>query len=179
MSTILSLRILFQDLDKRCDLSKEDPAMYKNILVAVDDSAKSRLAFQSAVETAVAFGSKLTICHIKKNTIIYTPIDPTGMLSTTHIFKQDFAQYMDEALEKYKEDALRANIKEIEIVQTYSSSPGLAIAEVIAPGYEVDLIVCGASNKSGFDRFLLGSVSLDIVKHAKCDVNVIRIGGSK
>ena len=40
--------------------------MYKNILVAVDDSAKSRLAFQSAVETAVAFGSKLTICHIKK-----------------------------------------------------------------------------------------------------------------
>ena len=66
MSTILSLRILFQDLDKRCDLSKEDPAMYKNILVAVDDSAKSRLAFQSAVETAVAFGSKLTICHIKK-----------------------------------------------------------------------------------------------------------------
>ena len=39
------------------------------------------------------------------------------MLSTTHIFKQDFAQYMDEELEKYKEDALRANIKEVEIVQ--------------------------------------------------------------
>ena len=153
--------------------------MYQNILVAVDDSAKSRLAFKSAVETAVAFDAKFTLCHIKKNTIIYTPIDPSGMLSTTNIFKQDFSSYMDEELEKYKEEAQKAGIKEVEIVQTYSSSPGLAIAEVIAPGYEADLIVCGASNKSGFDRFLLGSVSLDIVKHAKCDVNVIRNGGKK
>ena len=153
--------------------------MYHNILVAVDDSVKSKLAFKSAVETALAFNAKLTICHIKKNTIIYTPIDPTGMLATTHIFNQDLSSYMDEELEKYKEEAKKAGVKDIEVVQTYSSSPGLAIAEVIAPGYEVDLIVCGASNKSGFDRFLLGSVSLDIVKHAKCDVNVIRNGGSK
>ena len=153
--------------------------MYRNILVAVDDSVKSKLAFKSAVETALVFDAKLTICHIKKNTIIYTPIDPTGMLATTHIFNQDLSTYMDEELEKYKEEAKKAGVKEIEVVQTYSSSPGLAIAEVIAPGYEVDLIVCGASNKSGFDRFLLGSVSLDIVKHAKCDVNVIRNGGSK
>ncbi|MBQ1785188.1 MAG: universal stress protein, partial [Turicibacter sp.] len=150
--------------------------MYRNILVAVDDSVKSKLAFKSAVETALAFDAKLTICHIKKNTIIYTPIDPTGMLATTHIFNQDLSTYMDEELEKYKQEAKKASVKEIEVVQTYSSSPGLAIAEVIAPGYEVDLIVCGASNKSGFDRFLLGSVSLDIVKHAKCDVNVIRNG---
>ena len=153
--------------------------MYRNILVAVDDSVKTKLAFKSAVETALAFDAKLTICHIKKNTIIYTPIDPTGMLATTHIFNQDLSTYMDEELEKYKQEAKKASVKEIEVVQTYSSSPGLAIAEVIAPGYEVDLIVCGASNKSGFDRFLLGSVSLDIVKHAKCDVNVIRNGGSK
>ena len=148
--------------------------MYRNILVAVDDSEKSKLALNSAIHSAVVFNSKLTICHIKKNTIIYTPIDPTGMLSTTHIFKQDFSNYMDEELEKYKEMALNQGVKEVEIVQTYSSSPGLAIAEVIAPGYEVDLIVCGASNKSGFDRFLLGSVSFDIVKNAKCDVNIIR-----
>lgn len=153
--------------------------MYRNILVAVDDSVKSKLAFKSAIETALVSNAKLTICHIKKNTIIYTPIDPTGMLATTHIFNQDLSNYMDEELEKYKKEAKKAGVKEIEIVQTYSSSPGLAIAEVIAPGYEVDLIVCGASNKSGLDRFLLGSVSFDIVKHAKCDVNIIRNGGSK
>ncbi|MDE5977210.1 MAG: universal stress protein [Turicibacter sp.] len=153
--------------------------MYQNILVAVDDSVKSRIAFQSAVETAKVFNAKLTICHIKKNTIIYSPMDPTGILASTYIFKQDFSDHMDGELEKYKEEAHKAGIKEVEVVQTYSSSPGLAISEIIAPGYEVDLIVCGASNKSGFDRFLLGSVSLDIVKHATCDVNIIRNGGKK
>ncbi|HAX73580.1 MAG TPA: universal stress protein [Firmicutes bacterium] len=148
--------------------------MYRNILVAVDDSIKSKMAFDSAVHTAVSYKSKLTLCHIKKNTIIYTPIDPTGMLSTTHIFKQDVSEYMIEELENYKKLALQAGVPEVEIVHTFSSSPGLAIAEVIAPGYEIDLIICGASNKSGLDRFLLGSVSNDIVKHAKCDVKIIR-----
>ena len=47
--------------------------MYKNILVAVDDSAKSRLAFQSAVETAVAFGSKPNhLPYQKKYHYLYT-----------------------------------------------------------------------------------------------------------
>ena len=105
---------------------EEESMMYRNILVAVDDSEKSKTAFRSAVETARAFNAKLTICHIKKNTIIYTPIDPTGMLATTYIFKQDFSDYMDGVLDKFKEDATKEGIKEIEVVQTYSSSPGLA-----------------------------------------------------
>ncbi len=148
--------------------------MYTNILVAVDDSTKSKRALDSAIETALLHKAKLTICHIKKNTIVYTPIDPTGMLSTTHIFKQDFSEYMLEQLEEYKDLAISRGVSDVELVHTYSSSPGLAISEVIAPGYDVDLIVCGASNKSGFDRFLLGSVSNDIVKHSKCDIKIIR-----
>lgn len=40
--------------------------MYRNILVAVDDSEKSKLALNSAIHSAVVFNSKLTICHIKK-----------------------------------------------------------------------------------------------------------------
>ena len=148
--------------------------MYKNILVAVDDSNKAKNALDSAIQTALSYHAKLTICHIKKNTIIYTPIDPTGMLSTTHILKQDFSEYMLDQLEEYKNLALKRGVLDVEVVHTYSSSPGLAIAEVIAPGYEADLIICGASNKSGLDRFLLGSISNDIVKHAKCDVKIIR-----
>ena len=45
---------------------EEESMMYRNILVAVDDSEKSKTAFRSAVETARAFNAKLTICHIKK-----------------------------------------------------------------------------------------------------------------
>ena len=148
--------------------------MYKNILVAVDNNESSEKIFRNAIETALAFGSKLTICHIRRNTIIYNPIDPTGMLNPTHLFLQDFSYPMDEQLESMKKRAESAGVTEVEIVQTFSSSPGLAIADVIAPGYEADLIICGASNKSGLDHFLLGSVSKNIVKHSKVDVTLVK-----
>ena len=148
--------------------------MYKNILVAVDNDPRMGNVLDNAIRTALAYNSKLTICHIKKNTTIYNPIDPTGMLATTHVFVQDHSYSLDEELDKAKEQAHAAGIKEVEIVQTYSSSPGIAIAEVIAPSYAVDLIVCGRSHKSSFNRFLLGSVSSNIVNYAHCDVKLIR-----
>jgi len=148
--------------------------MYQNILVAVDNNAHTEKIVNNSIGTALAFNAKLTLCHIKKNTVIYNPIDPTGLLTTPHLFSQDYSNAMDEELEKFKKEALKAGVNEVEIVQTYSSSPGLAIAEVIAPGYEADLIICGSSNKSGLDRFLLGSVSTEIIKNAKCDVKLVR-----
>jgi len=147
--------------------------MYQNILLAVDN-VSSEIISEKAISTALAFNAKLTLCHIKKNTTIYHQIDPTGLLTTPHMFIQDFSYSFDEELEKIKKTALNAGVKEVEIVQTYSSSPGLAIAEVIAPGYDVDLIICGSSHKTTLDRLLLGSVSTEIVRNAKCDVKLVR-----
>ena len=148
--------------------------MYTNILAAVDNNLSTETIVDNAIQTALAFKCKLTFCHIRKNTIIYNPIDPTGMLSNNQIFTQDYSYAMDEELNRFKKIAEDAGVKEVEIVQTFSSSPGLAIADVIAPGYEADLIICGASNKNSLDRFLLGSVSLQIVKNAVCDVKLVR-----
>jgi nucleotide-binding universal stress UspA family protein len=38
---------------------------------------------------------------------------------------------------------------------------------------DIDLIVIGSSGKSGFDRFILGSVSDKVVNAAKCPVLVV------
>ena len=37
-----------------------------------------------------------------------------------------------------------------------------------------DLIICGATGLNAVERFLIGSVSENIVRSAKCDVLVIR-----
>ena len=37
----------------------------------------------------------------------------------------------------------------------------------------IDLVVIGSSGKTGFDRFIMGSVAERVVKAAKCDVLVI------
>ena len=51
-------------------------------------------------------------------------------------------------------------------------SPAKSILDV-ASEEDVDLIVIGSSGKSGFDRFILGSVSEKVVHTAKCPVLIV------
>ena len=51
--------------------------------------------------------------------------------------------------------------------------PATVILEV-ARREAVELIVVGSHGKSGFERFLLGSVSSRVVDHAPCDVLVVK-----
>ena len=51
-------------------------------------------------------------------------------------------------------------------------SPANVILDV-AVEEDIDLIVIGSSGKSGFDRFILGSVSDKVVNAAKCPVLVV------
>ena len=51
-------------------------------------------------------------------------------------------------------------------------SPARVILEV-ANEEQVDLIVMGSSGKSGFDRFIMGSVADKVVNSAKCAVLVV------
>jgi len=147
--------------------------MYKNILAAIDNGRCMEVVSMEAIEHAVAFNAKLTLCHVKKNTVVYNSMVSVGMMSTPHII-QDNSYSIDAELEAIRERATAAGIKEVEIVQTHSSSPGIALADVIAPGYDVDLIICGRSNKKALNRLLLGSVSLNIINYAKCDVLLVK-----
>ena len=147
--------------------------MYKNILAAIDNGRCLKLVSEYAIKHALAFEAKLTLCHIKKNTVLYKSMIPVGRSVQSHII-QDHSYSMDEDLERIKKEAIKAGVKEVEIVQTHSSAPGIALADVIAPGYEVDLIICGRSDKSSLNRLLLGSVSSNIINYAKCDVLLVR-----
>ena len=51
-------------------------------------------------------------------------------------------------------------------------SPARVILEV-ANEENIDLIVMGSSGKSGFDRFIMGSVADKVVNSAKCAVLVV------
>lgn len=147
--------------------------MYSNILAAIDHGPCMTSVSTHAIKQAVAFDAKLTLCHIKKNTVLYKSMLP-GKKSASESIVQDHSYAMDEALERIKKGALKMGVKEVEIVQTYSASPGIALADIIVPGYEVDLIVTGRSNKSSLSRLLLGSVSSNIMHYATCDVLLVK-----
>lgn len=57
---------------------------------------------------------------------------------------------------------------------TRIGQPGLTLVE-FAEERAVDLIVVGAKGVTGLERFLLGSVSADVARHAHCSVLVTRL----
>jgi nucleotide-binding universal stress UspA family protein len=53
--------------------------------------------------------------------------------------------------------------------------PRHAILDAAAE-WNPDVIVVGSHGRHGLDRFLLGSVSESIVRHASCSVDIVRVG---
>ena len=45
----------------------------------------------------------------------------------------------------------------------------------VASDWHADLIVLGSHGRKGLDRFLMGSVSEAVVRHAHCSVEIVRI----
>ncbi|GIN60147.1 universal stress protein [Robertmurraya siralis] len=140
---------------------------YKNILVAVDGSTEAEWAFKKAIEIAKRNDAKIVLAHI---------ID-TRTFATVEAYDRTIVERADkfatELMENYKKTALNAGVKEVTFTVEYGS-PKVKIPKDIAKKYQVDLIICGATGLNAVERFLIGSVSEHIARHAACDVMIIR-----
>ncbi|WNS74585.1 universal stress protein [Bacillus sp. DTU_2020_1000418_1_SI_GHA_SEK_038] len=140
---------------------------YKNILVAVDGSTEAEWAFKKAIEVAKRNDSQITLAHI---------ID-TRTFSTVEAYDRTISEranmFAKELMEKYKSEAMESGVAKVEYVIDYGS-PKVIIPKDMAKKQNVDLIICGATGMNAMERFLIGSVSENIVRYAKCDVLVVR-----
>lgn len=140
---------------------------YKNIIVAIDGSKESEWAFEKAVEIAKQNDGTLYLTHI----IDIRTFSRLEGLDQSIVERADHVA--EEMLTSYKDEALKAGIKEVKIIIDYGS-PKAKIAKDIAKKYQADLIVCGATGLNAVERFIIGSVSEHIVRYAECDVLVVR-----
>ncbi|WP_042350791.1 universal stress protein [Bacillus massiliigorillae] len=140
---------------------------YKNILVAVDGSDVAKLAFQKAVNIALRNDACLIIAHV------VDPVTSPGIEGYHKSILEACKKYGQELLEIHKKEALEAGLHQVETEMDFGS-PKAKLVKRIAKKYETDLIVCGAQGLNAAERFVLGSVSEYIVRHASCDVLVVR-----
>ena len=141
---------------------------YKNILVAVDGSVESMVAFKRAVQVAFNnVGSWLYIIHV---------ID-TRSFAFSEGYNYDLADRYSKSkkdmLDGYEEVAVKLGFDRTYKIMEYGT-PKHIIARDIPKQKQIDLIICGATGKGDVARFFLGSVSEGIVRTAKCDVLVVR-----
>ena len=141
---------------------------YKNIIVAVDGSNESGIAFKRAIQVAINNkGSNLYIVHV---------ID-TRMFAVYESYNREIAEQANdlasEMLDEYEQEALDAGVERVQKIIEYGS-PKQIIAREIPKAKKIDLIICGVTGKGEVERFLLGSVSEAIARSAICDVLVVR-----
>lgn len=141
--------------------------VYKQIIVAVDGSKESEWAFKKAVGIADRNEATLNLVNI---------ID-TRSYAAVEAYDRSIAEraqkFAEELLTEYKAEAEKAGIKNVNTIVEYGS-PKTMISRDLSTKINADLIICGATGLNKVERFLIGSVSENIVRSAKCDVLVIR-----
>ncbi len=139
--------------------------MYKRILVPTDGSEFAKKAQKHALFLAKVSGAEIIAVSVTENNFVNgLPLD-----DEVYQLNQILKERSEENLKEFDE----LNVDDLKITHVIrEGSPAKVILEV-AGEEDIDLIVMGSSGKSGFDRFIMGSVADNVVNSAKCAVLVV------
>ena len=140
--------------------------MYKRILVPTDGSEFAKKAEKHALFLARASGAEIFAVSVTENNFVNgLPLD-----DEVYQLNQILKERSEENLKEFDELNDNNDLKITHVIR--EGSPAKVILEV-AKEEDIDLIVMGSSGKSGFDRFIMGSVADKVVNSAKCAVLVV------
>lgn len=142
-------------------------AEYQRILVATDGSDGSKIALEKAVAIAVRNNATLIILHVLDTRAMY------ATESADLTFIDTLRKLGDKIVDEAKEYAESQGVKDVKTI-TESGSPKPLISRDVPQRENVDLIVVGARGMGAIERLFVGSVSENVVRHAECDVVVVR-----
>ena len=137
------------------------------ILVGVDDSPDSQLAFRVAMKRAKDLNATLYITSIleRDDLSVYEVLNPDVIRNKINILKKH--------IENYRQIALRAGVKKVEMVITEGDTAGEAIIKEVIPNVNPDLLIIGALTKEGIGKYF-GSQAAYMAKYAPISVLVVR-----
>ncbi|WP_099973965.1 universal stress protein [Lactobacillus terrae] len=145
---------------------------YKKILVPVDGSKESEMAFNKAVNV-----TKINKSHLDVLTVLDTKQFiglHGGMLNGDVIYQlsEDAQKYLVELKEKaVKESGISENDIDIHV---RFGEPKTVISDEFVTEYGNDLIMIGSTGMNAVARLLVGSVSEYVTRNAKTDVMIVR-----
>ena len=139
--------------------------MYKKILVPTDGSEFAKKAQKHALFLSKVSGAEIIAISVTENNFV------NGLPLDDEVYQLN--QILKERSEENLKEFYKLNEDELKITHIVrEGSPAKVILEV-AKEENIDLIVMGSSGKSGFDRFIMGSVADKVVNSAKCAVLVV------
>ena len=142
--------------------------MYKKILLPTDGSKFAEKAEKHALFLAEASGAEIVALSVVETSFsIGLPSDDT-IFQINQLLKKETEKNLQKV--KKMKDETNSDVKIT--LKVDEGSPAEVILETIEKE-NIDLVVMGSSGKTGFDRFIMGSVAEKVVKAAECSVLVV------
>jgi len=139
---------------------------FKKIMVATDGSELCKKAVETGIEIARFSGAKLYAVYV-----VIPAAHSLRDFGWEKTAMEHFRVEGERATALVEEAAKAANV-EVESV-LLEGNPAEKIVE-FAEQNGIDMVVMGTLGKIGLDRFLLGSVAENVVRHSKTPVLVVR-----
>ena len=138
--------------------------MYRKILVGYDGSASGRKAFDTALELAAKHGADLYVLSVARPPEVGDDVETEAVIENSRHYHQRLLAELESSVEA---TGVRAH---------FEVAVGHPAEQIIydADRHAVDLIVVGDRGRSKFARFLLGSISKQVVQYAAHPVMVVR-----
>jgi nucleotide-binding universal stress UspA family protein len=142
--------------------------IFRNVLVAVDDSEPSHAAVETAAEIARTLHAKLTLCNVADTRDLY------DKAATYGYDPQEIAdELLDQARGIVDEARRRTALEPPPATEVLEGEP-VAVLVAEAARLAADLIVLGSHGRSGLRRLALGSVAEHVVRRSPAPVLVVR-----
>jgi len=155
----------------------------KKILVPVDFSEHTMGVLQAAIEIAERWDAQTTVFHVARETDFLLPAVPHGAAApfddptTPFVHFPDRKKILDDArlqlearIEDLVEKANGGSKVEAKVVWDETLRGILRAAEKD----DYDLIIMATHGRSGLSRFLLGSITEQVIRRAPCPVLAVR-----
>jgi nucleotide-binding universal stress UspA family protein len=142
----------------------------KRVLLAVDASTFSEAACRMLIEQ-VQPETEVQVLNV---------VQPMNVLTAREMGDYSFVEriYADETKQaRVLVDAIAARLREKRVSLITEVAQGDPKSEILdaSETWKADLIVVGSHGRTGLERFLLGSMSEVVGRHARCSVEVVRI----
>ena len=148
------------------------PHRAMKILLATDGSEFSQLAARSIAERPWPAGTAIRVVSVAELSVPLLEM-PYFVPQTMEKLRGEAMQRAEEAEMAGEEILAKVGLEESGTVAVPTGTPKEVILQN-ADEWGADLIVCGSHGRRGVNRFLLGSVSEAVARHATCSVEVIR-----
>ncbi len=139
----------------------------ERVVVGVDGSDPSMAALRWALAEGAVRKAVVQVVHAWDAPVIYGPVSGVSG-SDIGVIEGGARRMVEEMVDQAEQGGSPVDVEQTAI-------PGGAAASLLDAAGGADLVVVGRRGTGGFGRLLLGSVSENVARHARCPVVVVPV----